>query len=258
MNRLRSVTKHVGPIYNAIGGNYSLHRKTDPTIYSLIQKSLAMCETILNVGAGTGCYEPPNCTLALEPSPTMVAQRPKGSAPCIMGVAENLPLLDQSFDGSLACLTIHHWSDLAAGLAEMCRVTRKRVVLLTWSPQLSPEFWLTRDYMPEIVDVYKPRLPTIEELQRILGDIDVQPVLIPEDCQDAFVGAFWKRPAAFLDPLIQQANSAMAQLDAEVLSRGIDRLRNDLQSGRWSIRNSELQDLTALDVGIRLVIKDPH
>jgi SAM-dependent methyltransferase len=258
MKSSQDTDEQLGPAYDRIGKGYSLYRTTDPTIYSLILKSLAPCETILNVGAGTGCYEPPKCTLAVEPSPVMAAQRPKGSAPCILGVAEKLPLLDESFDGSLASLTIHHWSDLSVGLNEMVRVTRKRIVLLTWDPTLSSRFWLTRDYLPEIMDVHQPPPPTIEVLKRILGDIDVHAVMIPENCQDAFVGAFWKRPAAILDPLIQKANSAMALLDPIVLRRGIDRLRDDLQSGRWSIRNSELKNLRLLDVGIRLVIKDRH
>jgi SAM-dependent methyltransferase len=244
------------PIYDAIGEGYSLYRRTDPIIFSQIVKAVAMCETVLNVGAGTGCYEPATCRLAVEPSFKMIVQRPLGSAPCIQGVAERLPLANQSFDGSLASLTIHHWSDVAAGLREMCRVTRKRIVLFTWNPELDSRFWLTRDYLPEIFDL--PHSPTMAELKRILGNVEVQPVPIPEDCHDGFMGAFWKRPTAFLDPLIQRANSAMALLDREVLRKGIDRLRDDLQTGAWSSRNAELQTLTSLDVGFRMVISDRH
>lgn len=191
-----------------------------------------MCETVLNLGAGTGCYEPATCTLAVEPSLKTIAQRPFGSAPCIQGLAERLPLANQSFDGSLASLTIHHWADVSAGLCEMCRVTRKRIVLFTWDPELDSNFWLSRDYLPEILDLDRPRFPTIAELKKIMGKMEVRPVPIPEDCHDGFIGAYWKRPAAFLDPIIQKANSAMAQLDSEVLRKGIDRLRDDLQTGR--------------------------
>jgi hypothetical protein len=130
------------PTYDVIGEGYNLHRRTDPIIFSQILKSLAMCETVLNLGTGTGCYEPTTCTQAVEPSLKMIAQRPLGSAP--KGMAERLPLANQSFDGSLASFTIHHWSDVSAGLCEMCRVTRKRIVLFTWDPELDSNFWLTR------------------------------------------------------------------------------------------------------------------
>jgi SAM-dependent methyltransferase len=244
------------PIYDIIGEGYNLHRKTDSAIFSQILTALSGSETVLNIGAGTGCYEPAKCTLAVEPSLKMIAQRSLASAYCVQGVAERLPLADKSFDGSLASLTIHHWSDIAAGLREMSRVTRKRIVIVTWDPEFDDNFWLTRDYLPGILELDKPRFPTIAMLEKILGGVEVQAVPIREDCQDGFIAAYWKRPAAFLDPLIQRANSAMAQLDRAIVQRGIDRLRDDLKTGRWLLRNAELHKLSSVDLGHRLIISD--
>ena len=249
-------SKGYEPIYNVIGEGYRSQRKTDPVIFGQIAKLLEACQTVLNVGAGTGSYEPATCTLAAEPSLKMIAQRPKRSAPCVQAAAERLPVADKAFDGSLASLTIHHWSDVSAGLGEMRRVTRKRIVVFTWDPEYESDFWLTRDYLPEILELDRRRFQTITQLERILGKINVQPVLIPEACEDGFIGAYWKRPWAFLDPLIQRANSAMSSLAADVISKGIARLRNDLQAGEWSVRNAELQTLTRLDLGYRLIVSE--
>lgn len=245
------------PLYDTIGKKYSSRRRTDPKIFSQIVAALEMCDTVLNVGAGTGCYEPTTCRLAVEPSLRMIAQRPLGSAPCVLGVAEKLPLADKSFDGSLASLTLHHWSDISAGLREMRRVTRERIVLFTWDPEFRADFWLTRDYLPEILERDRPRFPTMGQLERMLGKVEVQPVPIPHDCQDGFTGAYWRRPAAYLDPVVQTTNSSMALLDAEIVRKAVDRLREDLQTGRWSARNRELQARASLDLGNRLIISDP-
>jgi SAM-dependent methyltransferase len=246
----------VSPIYDEIGPGYTLRRRSDPRIFEYIKTALSSCATIVNVGAGAGSYEPPTCPLAVEPSPTMIEQRPTGIARCVRAVAEHLPLEDKSFDGSLASLTIHHWKDVPAGLAEMRRVTRKRIVLFTWDPEFEANYWLTRDYFPAILELDRPRFPTLRALEAMLARIDVQTVPISADCQDGFIGAFWKRPEAFLDPDVVRANSAMAQLDPQKLKDGLARLRDDLRTGAWWRRNPHLPALNELDLGYRLVISD--
>jgi ubiquinone/menaquinone biosynthesis C-methylase UbiE len=186
----------------------------------------------------------------------MINQRPRGAARCIRAAAERLPLEDKSFDGALASLTIHHWKDIQAGLAEMRRVARKRIVLFTWDPEFESDFWLTRDYFPAILQLDRPRFPTMRRLDAILQNIEVQIVPISAQCQDGFIGSFWKRPEAFLDPEVQRTNSAMAQLDPEQLQDGLLRLRQDLLTNLWAKRNSDLAGLTELDLGYRLVICD--
>jgi SAM-dependent methyltransferase len=243
-------------VYDKIGIGYTSRRRSDPTIFGQIEKALSPCTTVLNVGAGTGSYEPTTCTLAVEPSQEMINQRPRTAAHCIRAAAERLPLEDKSFDGALASLTIHHWNDIQAGLAEMRRVTRKRIVLFTWDPEFESDFWLTRDYLPAILQRDRPRFPNMRQLGAVLQNIEVQTVPIPAQCQDGFFGSFWKRPEAYLDPEVKRTNSAMAQLDPEHLQDGLRRLRHDLSSGVWADRNSNLAGLTELDLGYRLVLCD--
>jgi hypothetical protein len=157
---------------------------------------------------------------------------------------------------SLATLTIHHWKDVRAGLEEMRRVTRKRIVLFTWDPEFEGDFWLTRDYLPGLLALDRPRFPTMSQLKKLLDRVDVQTVPIPAHCQDGFIGAYWKRPDALLDPGVQQTNSVMAQLDPEIVRQGIHRLQDDLLTGAWSLRNAELEKQDQLDLGYRLVISD--
>jgi len=245
------------PIYDRIGVGYASRRKPDARFFARILEALTGCETVLNIGAGTGSYEPPTCALAIEPSWTMIGQRPAGAARCVRAVAEHLPLRDRSFDASLAILTMHHWKDAKAGLAEMRRVTRKRIVLFTWDPGADREFWLTRDYFPAILEIDRRRFPSMRLLREALARVQVQAVPVPADCQDGLFGAFWQRPEAYLDPVIQRSNSAMAQMDPAQVRSGIDRLRRDLAAGTWSRRNSSLKSLSALDLGYRLIVSEP-
>lgn len=115
--------------------NITVLRKPDPRIAALIENALGTAETILNVGAGTGSYEPTDRQVtAVEPSLQMIRQRGAKAATAIQGCAEELPFEDDSFDASMAILTVHHWSDKERGFREMRRVTRGRIVLLTFDP----------------------------------------------------------------------------------------------------------------------------
>ena len=185
----------------------------------------------------------------------MIEQRPMGAAPCVQAVAERVPFRDRTFDASLAILTIHHWTDQASGLAELRRVARRRVVVLTWDPGARGSFWLTTEYFPEILDLDLPRFSPLAALERSLGAIRSIPVPIPHDCQDGFLGAFWRRPAAYLDPAVRAAISTFWLLDPEHVQRGAARLADDLRSGRWEAqwRPRERQ---SLDLGYRLVVAE--
>lgn len=242
-------------VFDEIGKGYRERRLPDPRISSLILEAIGSSSSVLNVGAGTGSYEPALIpTVAAEPSVVMIRQRPPGSAPCVQAAAEALPFRAASFDACLAILTIHHWSDLGRGLAEMRRVARGPIVILTWDPEFRPDFWLTRDYLPEIFDLDCPRFPTLAALAEWLGPLHVRPVLVPEDCVDGFLGAYWKRPRAYLDPAVQKSISAFAQLNRDLVDRALTKLARDLESGEWSSRNVGLRDQTAIDLGYRIVV----
>ncbi len=242
------------PTYDRIGIGYRTHRLPDPRFAARIQHALADTKCILNIGAGTGSYEPPSKrVVAVEPSATMIRQRPVGSAPCVQAVAQALPFADASFDAAMAILTIHHWSQIAEGLQELRRVTSGKIVILTWDPECDEQFWLTRDYLPEVLAFDRARFPKLAVIERYLGPLEVERLQIPWDCTDGFRSAYWKRPHEYLRPQIQRSISSFAQLDADVVARATKRLAGDLASGEWARRNSELASRDQLDVGYRIV-----
>jgi SAM-dependent methyltransferase len=240
--------------YDELGTTYGRTRVPDPRIQALIDRALGDAATVINVGAGTGSYEPADRkVLAVEPSAVMIAQRAPGAAPCVQASAEALPFDDASFDAALAILTVHHWSDLERGIGELRRVARRRIVILTWDAEFGDEFWLTRDYVPASISLDKQRFPAIDRLAALLGPgTVVEPVPVPHDCSDGFCGAFWRRPEAYLDPEVRAGISNLRQLE-EQLTDGLARLRRDLASGSWQARNAHLLGADASDVGYRLV-----
>jgi SAM-dependent methyltransferase len=246
----------VPPAYDRIGRGYTGTRRPDSRIAAVIAAALGDARTLVNIGAGAGAYEPGDRrVVAVEPSRTMIAQRPSHAAPCIQGVAERLPFRDRSVDASLAILTIHHWTNQAAGLRELRRVARRRVVVLTWDPE-APDFWLTAEYFPEILDLDRPRFAPVAALAQHLGTIRAIPIPIPHDCQDGFLGAFWRRPEAYLDPAVRGGISCFTQIAPEPLRRGLLRLAGDLQSGQWQARHGHLRRRESLDLGYRLVVAE--
>jgi SAM-dependent methyltransferase len=242
----------VAELYDRIGVGYRSHRRPDPRIAAAVVGALADAGTVVNVGAGAGSYEPSGRTVvAVEPSPEMIRQRGTGGAPVVRASATHLPFRDAGFEAALAVLTIHHWPDRARGLAELGRVARDRVVVLTWDPT-SPGFWLTEDYFPEILAIDRPIFPPLDQLAAVLGPIEVRPIPIPHDCVDGFLGAYWRRPTAYLDADLRRAISTFSKLgDVE---RGLARLGQDLDDGSWRRRHGHLLHRTELDLGYRLVV----
>ncbi len=244
-------------LYDSIGRTYAAFRRPDRRIASAIEAALCDAVSAVNIGAGAGSYEPSGRTvLAVEPSELMIRQRPAGAAPCLRGSAEALPLATASVDAAMAVLTVHHWTDLERGLAEMARVARKRVVLLTWIPDVVPDvgpFWLTADYFPEIAahdrKIFPDAATLVALLERTIGPVHMAPVAIPYDCVDGLLCAYWRRPELYLDIDRRSVMSSFARIDAEP---GLARLRSDLASGRWAERNGHLLTLDRLDLGYRL------
>ena len=248
----------MGAVYDTIGTDYAAKRRADPRIALAIGKALGDAASVVNLGAGAGSYEPRGLpVVALEPSWELIGQRPAGAAPVVQAVAEHLPFPDGAFDAALAVLTVHHWSDRRAGLAELARAAR-RVVIVTWDPGCRDSFWLTTEYLPEIADFDVPRFPTLAELAEGLGArIETRVLPVPHDCADGFLGAFWRRPDAYLDPAVRGAMSCFAQLPRERVDAGLTRLAEDLRDGTWAARFGHLHDLDSADLGYRVVIADP-
>ncbi len=240
-----------GPLYDDIGGGYASTRVPDPRIAARIHAALGDARRVVNVGAGAGSYEPTDRdVVAVEPSPVMLSQRAVGAAPAVLGVAEALPFPDRSFDAAMAVLTMHHWSDQRAGIAELRRVA-PRLVVLTFDTDVLP--WIASDYLPAMIGQDAFVFPPITEVASCVG-ADVEVVAVPHDCTDGFVGAYWARPELYLDPRRRAGMSAVRKLDPALVEAGIDRLRDDLASGAWDARWGHLRDLPELDLGYRLLV----
>jgi SAM-dependent methyltransferase len=237
-------------VYDEIGEGYARRRQPDTRIASVIGAALGDARTVVNVGAGAGSYEPSDrIVTAVEPSETMISQRRDDAAPCVRAPAEALPFEAGAFDAAMAVLTIHHWSDWRAGLKEMRRVARRRVVLLTFDTEAS-DFWLTCDYFPELMALDRRIMPTLKDLASELGECHATAVPVPHDCVDGFLGAYWRRPHVYLDPVARRSMSSFAKIDAEA---GLERLASELESGVWHERYARLLDLEEIDLGYRLL-----
>ncbi len=247
--------KNTSEHYDKIGDGYSSQRRPDQRIFHFIREALGDTRSILNVGAGTGSYEPTDVpTVAVEPSFQMIRQRANRSN-VIQGRAESLPFKDASFDATLAVLTIHHWSDIRQGLDECARSSRRRIVILTWDPA-SPGFWLTQDYFPELLEFDRRIFPTMEELREHLGKIAVTNVPIPADCIDGFLGAYWRRPDAYFNDRIRSGMSTFSRLSS--VTDRLEQLQDDLMSGAWHRTHGKLLSRGELDIGYRLVTAAVH
>jgi SAM-dependent methyltransferase len=242
------------PAYDRMGLNYSDVRRADPRIAAVIWDALGDAQSVVNVGAGTGSYEPADRrVVAVEPSPVMIAQRPPGAAPPIQGVAEDLPLADRSVDAAMGVFTMQHWQDVDRGLAEVGRVARRRVVFLTLDVEVAARAWLVRDYAPEIIEHDRDAFPSIERLASIFPGLRVDAVPIPGDCTDGFCIGLWNRPEAHLDPRVRAGSSIWHQLPEPTVEGAVEKLRTDLECGEWDRRYGHLREQASLDVGVRVV-----
>ncbi|WP_397595151.1 class I SAM-dependent methyltransferase [Sphingorhabdus sp.] len=237
--------------YDRIGVTYAELRKPDPRIGAYIHAALGDARSVLNLGAGSGSYEPADRDVtALEPSAEMIGQRPASAPRAVQGCAENLPFPDKSFDASMAVLTVHHWTDQERGMAEMRRVTRGSIVILTYDPMFR-DFWLL-DYFPELASLDDEQMPRLEAYAKWLGAARISTVPIPHDCIDGFLAAYWRRPDSYLDPHIRSGMSSFWKIGD--VSAGLDQLAKDLRSGAWAKKYGGLLEQETRDCGYRLVI----
>lgn len=259
MNKRRADGSAGDVDYGAIGGGYADHRRPDPRIAELVHAALGDAATVVNVGAGAGSYEPANTRVtAVEPSASMRAQRPGHLPTAVDAVAEDLPFADASFDAAMTTFSVHQWSDPAAGLREMRRVTRGPVVVLTADPARVRDFWLHR-YAPLVLDTEARRYPPIERIADVLGGhVTVESVPIPADCTDGFNEAYYARPEHLLDPAARRACSAWSFVEPRLSLRYTERLRHDLRSGAWDAHHGHLRDQPFLDGSLVLLRADPR
>jgi len=238
-------------IYDHIGHNYSVTRCTDPKIAQRLYAEFQDATRIVNIGAGTGSYEPEHIELvAVEPSSKMISQRKNGSHRVEKAFAEKLPFENNSFSHAMTVLSMHHWENRARAFSEINRVATEKFVAITWDPKSTP-FWLTKDYFPEIYEMDKCIFPVLEELHEHFDEVKISPLQIPSDCKDGLLAAFWKRPEAYLSSTVRQATSPFAKI--KNLAEGLQKLEDDLASGAWAKNNHAILNVSSLDVGYKIV-----
>jgi len=248
-----AVSERVPDRYDRLGVGYQQTRREDPRLVARIHAALGDARSVVNVGAGTGSYEPRRRTVAaVEPSAVMIAQRPPATAPAVRAAAEALPFGEHRFDAAMALWTIHHWADPGQGITELRRVAR-RVVIVAASDRLN-QLWLTRDYFPAMVRARRPEIQPEHIAALLGGNVRIEPFPVPHDCLDGFGEAFWARPEAYLDPRIRAGMSAFGLLDEAEIRPGLQQLQADLRSGTWDARNGHLRQLAEFDCGLRLII----
>lgn len=246
--------------YETGGETYIQHRRTDPRIEAQVVAALGLAETIVNVGAGTGSYEPKDrYVIAVEPSPGMRQRRlANGKGPAVAASAELLPFDDLAFDAAMSTLSVHHWQDLEKGLSELCRVAKGAVVLLTLDGDAIDDFWGTA-YFPELAALEKTRVPKINRIVKALGGhCTVEKIPIPLDCTDGFIEAYYGRPEALLDPSVRGAQSSWGLLEKGMEAILVERLRKDLESGEWDKKYGHLRTQASYEGSLTLVASYPE
>jgi SAM-dependent methyltransferase len=246
--------------YDTIGSGYAAFRREDPLLTAQIERALGEAGSVINVGAGTGSYEPADrYVVAVEPSDVMAGQRPPQRAPAVRATADALPYRDDAFDAAMAILTVHHWDDTQArGVAELRRVARGPVIVVTFDIAVCGEMWLMRDYLPEIAALDRGIFPSLDQLTTWMGgEVSVEAVPIGADTPDWHLASYWAHPERVLDDGARNATSGFARMPAEVVQRAVAELRHDLESGVWERRNGHLRALDECDVGMRLLVSRP-
>lgn len=245
------------PRYDQIGRRYATTRREDPLLRERIHSALGGSRSVVNVGAGTGSYEPRDRrVLAVEPSAVMIAQRASGGAPVVRATAGALPMADQSVDAAMAILTVHHWdAQREAGVRELRRVARGVVVIVTCDPVVSGQMWLMRDHLPEVAALDRAIFPAIASLAAWLGgDVEVETIRTTRDTPDWTLGSFWAHPERVLDEAARSGTSGFARLPPAVVERAVADVARDLRDGAWDRRHGALRQLDELDVGMRLIV----
>ncbi len=242
-----------GHRYERIGAGYAQSRQADPRVERQLHDAIGDATSVINIGAGSGNYEPTDrTTIAIEPSPTMLAQRP-GIVPVARAVAEHLPVRDDAFDVATAIFTVHHWTDRAAGLRELGRVARRQVCLV-YDSAITSQMWLA-DYFQEMATAaWEVDVPDAAALGQHLDVEEVRTLWVPPDCTDGFTGAFWNRPERYLEPAVQAGMSTLSRLEPEERAAGTKRLTEALESGAWDAANGHLRSQDRFDMGYRLVL----
>jgi SAM-dependent methyltransferase len=234
------------PIYNSIGTGYNDSRKADPYIASRMLANLQPTKDgkYIDVGCGTGNYtalfiEAGFSFTGIEPSDVMLntAKKKMPDSVFIRGVAEELPLDDNSCDGVVAMLTLHHWHDQQKGLSEIFRVLKpgSRFVLLSFTPEQTKNYWLV-NYFPTMIEHSADVVPgedTMTAMLRTAGfsHVETEKYFVQEGLLDNFLYANKFKPEKYLDPATRKNISTFSLYANKEMEDGLKMLEDDITSG---------------------------
>lgn len=243
--------------YDTIGHGYARYRREDPSLRQRIREGLGTARSVVNVGAGSGSYEPDDLyVLAIEPSDVMAAQRPRNRVPALRASAGALPLRDGAVDAAMAILSLHHWDNARErGVRELRRVARDTVLIVTYDAEVSAQMWLMAEYLPEVLSLDRTIFTPPEQIAEWLGgDVHIEPVLLSRDTPDWMLGSYWAHPERVLDAEARAATSGFARMSEVVIERVVSAVSRDLADGSWDARHGHLRQLEEYDVGVRLIV----
>ncbi|WP_176223918.1 class I SAM-dependent methyltransferase [Thalassobacillus devorans] len=243
------------PIYNDIGKTYNSTRKADPRITQSIVEELNFKApaTILDIGAGTGNYscriaEKGYSIIAMEPSSVMRNQgKEHENLTWKEGIVEDIPVSDNSVDGIVCTLASHHFKDLRLAFREMKRVLKSegKIIIFTLDPRLcSDDFWILEYFSPILEEAYEvhPPLHTISNLleEELESAVRVKPFPLPNDLKDQFFFSGWNKPEIYLEERFKNGTSPLAKGDPSSVSSCLNKLKEDLDSGKWHLKHGDL------------------
>lgn len=253
-------------IYDKIGNKYNKHRAADKRIVNAIKCLLKLPgeSIIADIGAGTGNYSNALADLgfkviAVEPSIEMRNQAAhNNNVIWLDGTAESIPLLDNSVDGVVVVLAIHHFLSFRKTVIEFSRICPNGpIVIFTFDPRECEDYWF-KEYFPEIWQQAFNLFPPISDLSRSIAkegqwSAEVQKFLLPINLSDRFMAVGWNKPELYLDAQVRKSMSGFALADPAVVKSGIQRLEKDLESGLWDNEFGDLRQRIDFDAGYRFV-----
>jgi hypothetical protein len=129
-----------------------------------------------------------------------------------------------------------------------------RRIVLAIDFDLHADFWLLREYLPEVRAATLRCAPGADVIADAIGATVSLPLPTYHDLQDGVLGAHWSRPEAYLDPTVRANNSGLALAEPAGVAAGISRLRTDLARGTWHEQHADLLERDSIDLGYRLLV----
>ncbi len=232
--------------YNSIGVNYNLTRQADSYIAEKLLQFLQPKTNApyLDIGCGTGNYtnalfKKGVSFIGVDPSDEMLSKAKIQNRNIVwkLGSSENIPLTDQSVDGGIASLTLHHWASIPKGFKELNRVFKPKsnLVIFTSTPNQMKGYWLNH-YFPKMLEDSIQQMPSFESIKDSLNEngfeVDkTEPYFVKPDLQDLFLYAGKERPELYLDLQVRNGISSFSSLSNKLeVEQGLLQLEDDIKS----------------------------